>query len=426
MREEDLKELKDSVMVSLNLLPENAQVGIVTFGTMVQVHEIGFQECPKAYVFKGSKDYTGKEVQDMLGLTTGQRGPVQPRPGQPTASQMSGYARFIQPVKECEFNLTSLLEQLQCDSWPVANDKRRLRSTGTAIAVATSLIEASFTNGGARILLFSSGACTEGSGLIVSSELKEAIRTHHDIEQDTAKHIKKATKFYEGIAARCCEKGITLDVFAACLDQIGIMEMRSIINRTNGYIVLADSFSSAVFKQCLNRVFAKDEQGFLKIGFNCIMEVNTSRELKVCGLIGPAVSANKKGANVGDMEIGVGNTNAWKLASITPNTTVAIYFEIAPQVQNFQPGTYGIIQFTSIYQHPSGQTRMRVTTVPRLWAEPSSPQIEQSFDQEAAAILMARICSFKSENDDGPDVLRWLDRMLIRVVNVVDIVSKIR
>lgn len=168
--------------------------------------------------------------------------------------------------------------------------------------------------------------------MIVGSELKESIRTHHDIEQDTAKHIKKATKFYEGLAARCCEKGITLDIFAACLDQIGIMEMRSIINKTNGYIVLADSFSSMVFKQCLNRVFSKDEQGCLKIGFNCILEVNVSRELKVCGLIGPAVSANKKGPAVGDMEIGVGNTCAWKLASITPNTTVAVYFEVAPQV----------------------------------------------------------------------------------------------
>lgn len=62
---------------------------------------------------------------------------------------------------------------------------------------------------------------------------------------------------------------------------------------------------------------------------------------------------------------------------------------------------------------------MRVTTVPRIWAEPNSPQIEQSFDQEAAAILMARICNFKSENDDGPDVLRWLDRMLIRVVQFI-------
>ena len=39
----------------------------------------------------------------------------------------------------------------------------------------------------------------------------------------------------------------------------------------------------------------------------------------------------------------------------------------------------------------------------------------QSFDQEAAAVLMARIAVFKAEVDDGPDVLRWVDRMLIRL-----------
>ena len=41
--------------------------------------------------------------------------------------------------------------------------------------------------------------------------------------------------------------------------------------------------------------------------------------------------------------------------------------------------------------------------------------IAQSFDQEAAAVLMARIAVFKAEIDDSPDVLRWLDRMLIRL-----------
>ena len=29
---------------------------------------------------------------------------------------------------------------------------------------------------------------------------------------------------------------------------------------------------------------------------------------------------------------------------------------------------------------------------------------------------MARIAVFRAETDDGPDVLRWLDRMLIRLV----------
>ena len=91
-----------------------------------------------------------------------------------------------------------------------------------------------------------------------------------------------------------------MDVFAGCLDQIGLMEMKSLMNNTNGFIVLSDSFSSSVFKQSFARLFVKDKEGFLKMGFNATLEVQTSRELKVCGLIGPATSANKKAACVGE------------------------------------------------------------------------------------------------------------------------------
>jgi protein transport protein SEC23 len=57
-----------------------------------------------------------------------------------------------------------------------------------------------------------------------------------------------------------------------------------------------------------------------------------------------------------------------------------------------------------------------VTTVARNLSGPSGdPALAQSFDQEAAAVLMSRIAVFKAEVDDGPDVLRWVDRMLIRL-----------
>ncbi|KAG1720002.1 putative sec23 protein, partial [Suillus occidentalis] len=47
------------------------------------------------------------------------------------------------------------------------------------------------------------------------------------------------------------------------------------------------------------------------------------------------------------------------------------------------------------------------------FADANSPSIASSFDQEATAVLMARIAVFKAKVDDSPDVLRWLDRMLI-------------
>lgn len=89
--------------------------------------------------------------------------------------------------------------------------------------------------------------------------------------------------------------------------------MKSVCNTTNGYIVLSDSFSSSVFKQSFVRMFTKDQNGFLNMGFNATMEVQTSRELKVCGLIGPAVSANKKVACVGETVLVILTLGNWYL-----------------------------------------------------------------------------------------------------------------
>jgi protein transport protein SEC23 len=75
-----------------------------------------------------------------------------------------------------------------------------------------------------------------------------------------------------------------------------------------------------------------------------------------------------------------------------------------------------MMQFLTYYQHSSGNFHLRVTTTARPLSGPAGdPTLAQSFDQEAAAVLMARIAVFKAEVDDGPDVLRWVDRMLIRL-----------
>ncbi|KAJ3354425.1 GTPase-activating protein S23 [Entophlyctis luteolus] len=413
--EDDLKALKDSLVVSLSLLPPNALVGLITFGTMTQVHELGYSDCPKSHVFRGSKEYPPKHIHEMLGLggnQASQRPPAGSRPGQPMPP--ANAHRFLLPISQCEFTITTILENLQRDPWHVATDKRPLRCTGTALCVAAALLETSVQNSGARIFLFAGGACTEGPGLVVGSELREPIRSHNDIYKETAKHVKKATKFYEAIAARVADKGHIVDIFAGCLDQVGLMEMKKLATMTNGCIVLSDSFNTVVFKQSFIRMFEKDQDGFLTMGFNATLEVQTTKDLKVCGLLGPAISANKKSPCVGETEIGIGGTNAWKLCGITPKTTVSVHFEVANQTQADQTGR-GLVQFVTMYQHSSGQYRLRVTTIARSFVDASNPQIQSSFDQEAAAVLMARIGVFKAENDNIADVLRWLDRLLIRL-----------
>jgi hypothetical protein len=46
----------------LQMIPENNHVGLITFGTHVHVHELGYAECSKAFVFRGSKEYTSSQV----------------------------------------------------------------------------------------------------------------------------------------------------------------------------------------------------------------------------------------------------------------------------------------------------------------------------------------------------------------------------
>ena len=61
------------------------------------------------------------------------------------------------------------------------------------------------------------------------------------------------------------------------------------------------------------------------------------------------------------------------------------------------------------------------------WADATTNlhHISAGFDQEAAAVLMARMVVYRAETDDGPDVLRWVDRMLIRLVCEKYIIFKI-
>ena len=43
-------------------------------------------------------------------------------------------------------------------------------------------------------MLFCGGPCTQGPGMVVDDELKHPTRSHHDIEKDNDKYMKKGMK----------------------------------------------------------------------------------------------------------------------------------------------------------------------------------------------------------------------------------------
>ena len=211
----------------------------------------------------------------------------------------------------------------------------------------------------------------------------------------------------------------------------------------------------------------------MQMAFEATVEVLTSREFKVSGATGPCQSLGKKGANVSDLEMGRGGTNAWSLGGIDPGTTIAIYFDISnpgvsllfccheiccsfrlpciyltscthikpftfiyfstfTQTSPLPEGKRRLIQFQTKYQHSNGRTRLLATTICGPWhntpqegqkAAPPPPgqfnsgmeqpnPVNMNFDQEAATILLAHMAVERSETEDIADVLRWVDRSL--------------
>ena len=423
-----LEVAKEYVLKALALLPPDAVVGLITFGQNVHVHEIGFVEAAKSYVLRGNKNYDAATVQTLLGLgfaaaTAASGKAVTTAAGRPLdghASGGGGLGTFLQPVSECEFMLTSILESMGRDPWPVAADERPKRCTGVALAVAGALLECTYAGHGAHICLLVGGPATEGPGMIVGSKLEDELRSHTDIEKDNAPLLKKATKHYDELATRLVNAGHSVSVWGCALDQVGFYEMKACVDRTGGVFIMAESFTHPMFKRSLEKFFERDAEGggYLKRHFVATVEVECSRELAITGMIGPCASLQRKSAAVStDTEVGIGGTNAWRICSLDPDTTLGVFFEVInPHGNPIPDGHYRYVQFRTTYQHSSGEYRLRVATCAGRWGDGNDlALLSAGFDQEASAVLMARLAVYRTENEEAFDILRWLDRLLIRL-----------
>merc|ERR1711871_1759177 len=119
-----------------------------------------------------------------------------------------------------------------------------------------------------------------------------------------------------------------------------------------------------------------------------------------------------------ETEIGQGGTNQWSIGGIDPSTTIAVYFEVTNASTTPVPAhKRRYAQFLTSYQHASGKLRLRCTTLCGAWQpDPSDASpVARSFDQEAAAVLMARVAVHRTETEEVADILRWVDRSLIRL-----------
>lgn len=162
---DELAQLKDSLQESISFIPADALVGLITYGKMCFVHELGFADCPRSYVFQGEAKLTPALIQEQLGINLS-NDPLK-------KGDSPALRRFLAPVGECEYTLNSIIDDLQPDPWPRQQGHRAERCAGTALNISISILEATASAGrGSRIINFLGGAITTGPGKIVDTEIK--------------------------------------------------------------------------------------------------------------------------------------------------------------------------------------------------------------------------------------------------------------
>jgi len=423
MSREELQDAKDSLGQLVALLPEECFVALVTFGSTVTIHELceTSHGMSKAFVLRGNDDVEQDKLKKLLGLELTPEEHAyyaqNKQRGSHVAEEAGAMKRFVLPVSECEFQLQTVLDELSPDPSPTEKGTRPCRCTGVAIAAAQALVAESHSAQGARVMVFTSGPCTLGPGTIVGRDMSENIRTHQDFAKSNAKYWKQANNYYNSLGVRLATHAHTLDVFACSLDQVGLAEMKTAVDQTGGVMVLAEQFRAESFRQSLKRMFRRDENGMLDMYFNGTFSVFCVPQVMVQGAIGPVSALAVKSRSISENEVGLGQTTSWRCCAMNQSTSLAVYYEIINQHANPIPaGTPFYLQFCTRFKLSDGEIRLRVMTVARRWAESSAAHdIVQGFDQEATATLMARQATFRVEHEEEFDLLRWLDRTLIRV-----------
>ena len=424
IEEDELNELKESIQLTINSLPENCKVGIITFGKIVNVIEIGNGDMAISYALNGEKKYDIEEIKELLGLTV--RNTTDLNSKNFTNSILvneSKRPKFIMPVGEVSFSINSFLDDLQRDNWHKIPEHREANSVGLAIKTAIAILECIARNDPSRILVFLGGPGTIGEGQIVGRELKETIRNFVDFEKGNSntKYYKNAKNFYDNLGIKLSLNGIILDLFSCCLNQVGLYEMKNLVNKSGGYMIFTDSFSTMIFKDSLKKIFELDENDNLKMNFKGKLDFNCTRNFKISGAIGHLHSIETKDTNiVSEIVIGEGKTKSWLLGGIDDSSTYTFILDINDENKHYKNLT---VQILTTYIAGDLTSRLRVTTFTKKVIDlnvqsPNLDLIGNGFDQEAAAVLITRMGIVKNnDGEDSREVLKWIDKILIRLMS---------
>ena len=499
---DELEALKQRLLATLDKLPPNAHVGLITSGRNVTVWDLACNDLNRCYSIRGNRPYipSGGQTSAAMNLITsalstvggGSSSPASPVTGSGMGGSNAGHllaavnsstpstqylrsclmihanspalGRFLCPLDDCEFALTSILEELSVDPFPVPTGFRPERATGTALDAAVTLMETVSVDVSAKILLFAGGPATRGPGAVVSLKKDEMLRSHHDFQNGDCPHYEKAVLFYTDIEKRLCAAGTSLDVFVASFDQIGILELRTCVNHTGGSFICVDTFLDKMFTESLSRFFSlrdfsgsKSGAALAKIqeydsaavvapalcGYNAQLTLYTSRDTLVSGVVGPCRALAPPGSapsptsptpenkfdrpttNISSIVVGQGGTQSWRVSCLDPNLTLTFIFDTATLDEAPTSTTSHrsrFFQFVTSYTTISGERRIRVTSVGHHVSPSAEPTFfvnNSCFDQTCAATVTSRMAVSTLEDYTPMSwgcAKRWLDKLLVTFV----------
>lgn len=359
--------MKRGVIHALKSLPNDALVSIVLFGTNLDLMCFTNEPIKSVYQFSGNTVYT----KEML-----------------SSFNLGDIRKFLVNKSEKIDELIHLIENLEPDPFAVIHGYRPLRCTGSAMSLAVSLLDGPFIDSAVKYMVFTQGPCTYGPGKVEKLEIAGSSDERVDLDA--------AAAFYKTIAEKLNSFGHSVDIIAETIADIGIDQIKPIITMTGGSLIMAQDFDEEIKNKSLDKMFEREENSdCLKMGFNAKVQIKTSHNLVVKGVLG-------EGRPFGE---------GWKVGSILPRTNLTVLFENTP---TSRPNDFGYVQIITQYQKSDRRMALRVTTFSRMFTDDRT-RVIASFDQEAACVFQARAFLMKSYLNIL-DFESAIDKALIRFI----------
>ncbi|ELQ75020.1 Vesicle coat complex COPII, subunit SEC23 [Trachipleistophora hominis] len=372
--------LIDGIRITYDGLPDECTIGLITYGTNINLFD--FQsEIKRTFIFSGERNYDKKTLEGYF----------------KDENANSQFLSFVFTKKTVDVN--DFVKMMERDPFPVRSGLRQIRCTGSALSFAVSLLESVVHDAAIKIFLFTEGPITFGPGTMASLNLKENIRSGNDILRGKAKYVKTSKSYFDALAKRMANLGMSIDILSATLNDIGLYEMQSLIDMTGGLVVMAQDFDHEIFTtSCAKNV--RSEDGVMEMVFNAKFKVQTKGLTYKSGIGLGSPLLNQKNEEIG-----------WKLGSLHRNSNIGFIFDAKA---NKRDDEIGYVQIITQYQQSDRKLITRVTTAARVFGRLS--KFKQGFDQEAALILQARIFTFGTHIEEDLDLVRRIDRSLIRFI----------